>query len=96
MSFPNSERLRAAVATIESDMASLSTRVTTGNDKATLAGLATSWSELVKLLALGPSPDVRECPQCKHTAMRAATRCGFCWVRLSPDGDGVLIAANER
>lgn len=54
----------------------------------TLDKLRSSWAELLKLLALGPEPEVRECPVCKHIGMCAATRCGYCWTKLSP-----LIAA---
>lgn len=46
--------------------------------------LRASWAELVELLALGPKPEMRECPVCKHWGMRAATRCGSCWTPLSP------------
>ena len=39
---------------------------------------------LVDSLALGPAPEMRECPVCKHRGLRAATRCGFCWTALAP------------
>jgi hypothetical protein len=68
------ERLRAVVATIDREMSGAST---TG-------ALSASWAELVKLLGLGPAPDVRECPSCHRSAMRAATLCGYCWTKLSP------------
>jgi hypothetical protein len=73
-------RLRATVATIDGEMSRLPRSATTeGTD-----GLTMSWAELVKLLALGPAPEVRECPVCKHIGMLAATRCGYCWTKLSP------------
>jgi hypothetical protein len=46
--------------------------------------LMASWGELVELLALGPPPEIRECPACQHVCMRAATLCGHCWARLTP------------
>lgn len=46
--------------------------------------LRRSWAQLVEVLALGPAPETRECPICGHTGMRAATRCGNCWNKLSP------------
>lgn len=46
--------------------------------------MAAAWAELVAQLALGPEPEVRECPVCKHVGMRAATRCGHCWTKLTP------------
>jgi hypothetical protein len=53
--------------------------------------LLASWAALVDLLALGPEPEVRECPACRHIGMRAASRCGYCWTELSPPNrrDGV-------
>jgi hypothetical protein len=48
------------------------------------ASLEESWTALVKALALGTEPEVRECPVCKHLAMSAATRCSNCWSKLSP------------
>ena len=73
-------RLRAIVATIDREMSRLPRSATTeGTD-----GLIVSWAELVKLLALGPAPEVRECPVCKHIGMLAATLCGYCWTKLSP------------
>jgi hypothetical protein len=46
--------------------------------------LRAAWTELVKVLALGPSPQTRECPACRGIGMRAASRCGECWAALEP------------
>jgi hypothetical protein len=43
-----------------------------------------AWTELVALLALGDAPATRECPVCHGIGMRAASRCGRCWVALEP------------
>jgi hypothetical protein len=43
-----------------------------------------AWTELVKLLAIGPAPETRECPACHQIGMRAASRCGRCWAALEP------------
>jgi hypothetical protein len=48
------------------------------------ATLRAAWAELVAALALGPAPQTRECPICHGIGMRAATRCGRCWVALEP------------
>jgi hypothetical protein len=73
-------RLRALVATIDRELSRLPrSTATEGTD-----GLIVSWAELVKVLALGPVPEVRECPVCKHIGMLAATLCGYCWTKLSP------------
>jgi hypothetical protein len=55
-----------------------------GADAADTMALLTSWAELVEFLALGPPPDVRECPHCGSLGARAATRCGACWKKLVP------------
>jgi hypothetical protein len=46
--------------------------------------LLASWAKLIEYLALGPPPELRECPFCGSTGMRAATRCGACWKKLVP------------
>lgn len=46
--------------------------------------LQAAWGELVDALALGPAPQTRECPACHRIGMRAASRCGFCWIALEP------------
>ena len=43
-----------------------------------------AWTSLVDTLALGPAPELRECPRCGHAGMLAATRCGYCWIVLCP------------
>jgi len=47
--------------------------------------LRASWKRLVGTLALGPAPDLRECPVCRHSCRAAATLCGHCWTKLSPE-----------
>ena len=46
--------------------------------------LRVEWQHLVELLALGPEPQTRVCPNCQGTGMRAASRCGHCWAALAP------------
>jgi hypothetical protein len=71
--------LRAVVETIDSEIAGLVGPANTGTHR-----LAIAWAELVRLLSLGPAPEVRECPSCGRSGMRAATRCGYCWTALPP------------
>jgi hypothetical protein len=68
--------LRVIVATIDRLLGDPTTKLTAER-------LRPSWVQLVQALALGPEPELRECPHCKHTGMRAATRCGFCWAALA-------------
>ncbi len=83
-------RLRATVATIEHEISCLP-RQATGDSKGPPNGLHASFTDLVEQLALGPEPEVRRCPVCEQIGMRAATRCGYCWTKLTPPagGDGV-------
>ena len=67
-------RLRAAVATIERELAQLPPA----------EALRASVAELVQQLALGPEPEYRQCPVCQQVGMRAATMCGRCWNKLTP------------
>jgi hypothetical protein len=67
-------KLRAIVATIDKEIV----RVPPTDE------LRAAWVELVDALALGPAPETRECPSCHRIGMRAASRCGFCWVALEP------------
>jgi hypothetical protein len=85
-------RLRAIVATIDREISQLPTPIITGDSQKPANGLSAPWADLVELLALGPEPAVRECPKCKHIGMHEATRCGYCWTRLSPPTgrDGVV------
>ena len=83
--YPDGARgvLRALVVTIDREMSRLSEPTRSEGDGKPKE-LRSSWLQLVELLALGPTPEVRECPVCRHIGMRAATRCGHCWTKLSP------------
>jgi hypothetical protein len=48
------------------------------------ATMRDAWAELVAVLALGPAPQTRECPNCRSIGLRAASRCGGCWASLEP------------
>jgi hypothetical protein len=50
--------------------------------------LAGAWTALVKELALGAEPVMRKCPACQAVGMAAATRCGNCWIALTPAAHG--------
>jgi hypothetical protein len=80
--------LRTLVAMIDRGMACLPSQAATEEAQAATGLLLASWAELVKSLALGAAPEVRDCPVCKHSGMRAATRCGYCWSKLSPPDSG--------
>lgn len=77
-------RLRATVAAIERHISCLPKQAPDDDSGSPLSCLLASWTELVEQLALGPEPEVRECPVCKHIGMRAATLCGYCWTKLTP------------
>ena len=88
-SLPDAERsrLRALVATIEHELAALSQKGGSAQMPPANELLLSSWAALVAQLALGPEPEVRQCPVCKNFGMKAATRCGFCWAKLTPEKD---------
>ena len=67
-------KLRAVVAVIEQEIL----------HAPPTPALRAAWAELVKVLALGPEPQTRECPTCHGIGMRAASRCGNCWAALEP------------
>ena len=75
-------RQRATVAALEREISRLP-RQAADDDRSASSGLLVSIADLVEQLALGPEPDVRECPHCKHIGMRAAMHCGYCWTRLT-------------
>jgi len=81
---PARSRLRTTVAAIDLEIARLSKESTDREGKTSLSGLTAPWADLVAQLALGPEPEVRECPVCKGIGMRDATLCGSCWTKLEP------------
>jgi len=77
--------LRGFVDGVERDLAQVS-QGASPPDSASVDRLVRSWGRLVDFLALGPAPELRECPHCGAVGMRAATRCGGCWKKLVPPG----------
>ena len=80
---PARSRLRATVAKMERELAPLKSAAA-AEGKGPHDALIASFDDLVHQLALGPEPDVRECPDCGGIGMRAATVCGTCWRKLTP------------
>jgi hypothetical protein len=77
-------RLRVTLATIEREISHLPGQATGDDDKSPPSNLLMSFADLVEQLALGPEPEVRRCPVCGNIGMSAATRCGYCWTKLTP------------
>jgi hypothetical protein len=77
-------RLRAMVTSLDAAIARLLLENTPEDHRAAMRDLAVSRAGLVELLALGLPPETRQCPTCYRVGMRAATRCGFCWIALPP------------
>jgi len=80
----NNPNLRAAVATIAGELSALSSLPAGTIPPSSILALQASWTRLVGLLALTPEDELRTCPKCQQTIMRAATRCGYCWEKLVP------------
>lgn len=77
----HTDGLRPLVEELDVEMSRLAARGNVGGD--TVALLA-SWRKLIEYLALGPAPELRNCPYCGSSGMRAATLCGTCWKKLDP------------
>jgi len=75
------DSLRTIVAATELEISRLPQ---TTDGKEANKDLRASWSALVKVLALEPAPEMRQCPSCKSMGMRDASRCGNCWAKLEP------------
>jgi hypothetical protein len=73
--------MRTLVETIDGELTRLRS---SGDGAASTAALHASWGDLVKLLALGPKAEMRECPVCHGSGFRAASRCSNCWTKLEP------------
>ena len=74
------DHLRTVIAAVDHEI----TRLPAGDGNHATDELRASWTALVKLLALGATPETRECPKCHGTGMRAASRCAHCWAKLEP------------
>lgn len=77
-------QLRAAIMDMNDHLERLFQKSSSEESSKDLAAAMASSAALVKLLALEPEPLLRECPACKHTVMRAAKLCGYCWAQLQP------------
>jgi hypothetical protein len=75
-------RLRAAIAEIELQMTALAEMVESAESRKALAGLHSSWTVFVEVLAVPLPVERRLCPVCNHLGMRDATRCGYCWTKF--------------
>jgi hypothetical protein len=78
-----SDGLRVFVNAVAADVAHVA-EGTSPEDSTRVSRLVASWSKLVDFLALGPAPELRQCPHCGAVGMRAATLCGTCWKKLVP------------
>ena len=82
---PRRSRLRAMVASMEEAISVLPVEFDSRHE-ARRSALTAAWKDLVDELALGPEPEVRECPACHRICMRDATACGHCFRLLPPLG----------
>lgn len=81
---PVRSRLRATIATMDRELASMRTAPKDADGKAPHAALLASFDDLVGQLALGDEPELRNCPSCGGVCMRLATVCSACWTKLTP------------
>jgi hypothetical protein len=76
--------LRIIVSDIDHELACLGRQASAAEHRSAVEALTVSWTRMTALLALGTAPELRQCPRCGSSGMRAATRCGSCWASLSP------------
>jgi hypothetical protein len=79
----STDGLRAAVEAMSHEVALLGKPGLPGGMRNGDA-LRAAWIKVVDALALGPAAEYRTCTHCGTVGMRAATRCGHCWVKLPP------------
>ena len=84
LSNPDRARLRVLVAAIDGELSRRPSATATGGSGLAPDELIASWAEVVRLLALGRAPELRECFDCGNVGMRAARLCGYCWAKLPP------------
>ena len=75
-------RLRALVAAVEKEITLVPGSAKPAGSESPKTALDVTWSNLVAMLDLGPEPEMRECPACRHLCALGATRCGHCWTSL--------------
>jgi hypothetical protein len=87
-------RLRATVAALGRELSLLPAPKSSAST-GTPHRLDECFADLVEQLALGPEPEVRDCPYCGEACMHAATLCSSCWSKLTPPPpngrDGISI-----
>ena len=77
-------RLGTLVAAVRKEIALVPDAPATTEGPPRHSPLEATWSRLVGMLDLGPEPEMRVCPECKHPYTLAATRCGHRWASLPP------------
>jgi hypothetical protein len=80
-----SSSVRAAMLRVQEDVEDLR-RAGTGGDGQRIAHLESDWNDLVELIGPLADPLTRACPSCGRMGMPNATRCGYCWATLEPQG----------
>jgi hypothetical protein len=79
---PDLARLRALVTAVGEEIALAPGAARTADSHGPQTALDMAWSSLIKMLDLGPAPEMRECPECGRQGLVGATRCGYCWASL--------------
>jgi hypothetical protein len=76
-------KLRTLLADLERHLPGLDDADSTQR-AAAVVGTRDTFAELERTLDLGPEPLTRQCPNCRGTIARAATRCMHCWHKSEP------------
>jgi hypothetical protein len=87
--------LRAAIAAVERAIREPAPDAESGETKDSTTALHAAWGALVKLLAIGPAPILRDCQYCGQSVMRDATRCRECSRKLAPLTTATALIGNS-
>lgn len=72
--------LRSAIAAMEREIS----QPASSSRAEVSESLRLAWQEVVRVAALGPTPQTRPCPNCAAIGMRNASRCSSCWASIVP------------
>lgn len=81
---PVKSRIRWAMNNLDKQIAQLPRTSKDEDGRERPNGVVAAFNDLVELLALGPEPELRECPVCSHVCLREATLCSYCWSKMTP------------
>jgi hypothetical protein len=84
-SMRESSTIRAAVEAVDREVCRLvDLERASVADGLSVRGLHASWESLLDLMAMGPDPELMQCPICGRPGESGAGHCWTCWEALVP------------